>query len=374
MLIERPHLRSLVQDISLTHPPYEGLRTKDYHTDSLQGFIKELQVPFQDTWLRDIEDPTVDSLVAMLLVLCPNLSSLTADHRYVKEPRIFGMLVRHIVQPQAENPQSLLRNLRSLSLTPRLDQFPEDEPNTDAMLPLFYISTLRHINFTVESPPQFTWPLSSPPNLENLTSMQLSRLREVQLGEVLACTKNLQSLTWNWVFDGGEEEVWMVNNGIFDLDRLGLALEHVRDSLVDLKLTADEANFFSMYAEIEVQGSLKALARFPKLRSLHALYHFLLNQSPEHYTDELHSILPQSLHHLTMSDKFSYGYGWEQQAQVDVIRKWWNDHLDSTPELRSLTMYATHNVYLWALPGQELVELGKKHGIDVKIDEVKRDE
>ncbi|CEJ95001.1 hypothetical protein VHEMI10505 [[Torrubiella] hemipterigena] len=369
ILIKRPHLGLLVQDITLTHGSKASMfRRPNYNTKALQHFIKELRLPFQDTWLRDVENQTTDSIVAMLLVLCPNLSSLAADHLYIDEPRIFGMLVRHLVQPQTDNPKSLLRNLRSLALTPHLDQFPEDEPNTDAMLPLFYISTLRHIKFTVDSPPQFTWPLSSPPTLENLTSMHLSRLREVQLGEVLACTKNLQSLTWNWVFDGGEEHVWMVNNGIFDLDRLGLALEHVRDSLVDLKLTADEANFFSSYADIEIQGSLKALARFPKLRSLHALYHFLLNQSPERYTDELHSILPQSLHHLTMSDEFSYGEGWEEQAQSDVIQKWWSHHLDCTPELRSLTIHATDKTYKWIIPGYALFQLGSQHGIDVQID------
>ncbi|CAI6098826.1 unnamed protein product [Clonostachys chloroleuca] len=67
------------------------------------------------------------------------------------------------------------------------------------MLSLFYVLTVTHIVATTSCPKTFSWPRAEP-NPDHLVSLDIRWPIEQFLAKILTRTRNLKSLSWNWIY------------------------------------------------------------------------------------------------------------------------------------------------------------------------------
>lgn len=66
-------------------------------------------------------------------------------------------------------------------------------------LSLFYVLTVTHIVATTSCPKTFSWPRAEP-NPDHLVSLDIRWPIEQFLAKILTRTRNLKSLSWNWIY------------------------------------------------------------------------------------------------------------------------------------------------------------------------------
>ncbi|KAL2693476.1 hypothetical protein Neosp_000036 [[Neocosmospora] mangrovei] len=99
--------------------------------------------------------------------------------------------------------------LKHVEFAPRVDteNFPDPE-NTLEALSLFYLPNIEHLRVCIDNPIEFSWPCLTPPNPLMLTSLELDRIREVRLEQLLSALKNLRKLKYNWFFQADMDPKW----------------------------------------------------------------------------------------------------------------------------------------------------------------------
>jgi hypothetical protein len=112
--------------------------------------------------------------------------------------------------------------------------------NTADILSFFYLPNLQHMSASIENPDKWSWPAphAHAPTLSKLKSLDLRKIREGYLGEILAVTKNLETLCWKWYYDNDVWDDFAVTQTL-NLNQTGTALSHVQKTLKDLTITAD---------------------------------------------------------------------------------------------------------------------------------------
>ena len=235
--------------------------------------------------------------------------------------------------------------------------------------PYFYFPALRSITVEIDNPVNFSWPAASPPDLESLVSLDLDILREGYLGQILSRTKNLQFLTWRWLYEPMRKHA--LNTSTIDLDQLGLGLSQVRHTLRSLKLRGVAKIDYQDCPFVQVKGSLKVLNHFDKLSHLEATQQFLIGFSPNDNLTELHNFLPASLQHLTISDEFDWHeeLEWRDTDQLRILHSWWENLALYTPKFESFALRLDLAEEDWSLRAREdLLALGTRYHIRIAID------
>ncbi|PWY96630.1 hypothetical protein BO94DRAFT_541430 [Aspergillus sclerotioniger CBS 115572] len=251
--------------------------------------------------------------------------------------------------------------------------------NTSDVLPFFYLPTVQRISALIENPVTCMWPAAHLP-VSNLTSLDLTIIRETYLGEVLSVTKELETLRWAWYFDIDVQDQFITP--IVNLDQLDTALSHVRGTLADLTILAECGRGFDpFHPSIKTVGSLN-MANFNKLKNLQIPLPFLVGFAHD-TTKRLQDVVPRNIEYLLITDNLRQQnmdvadrtgwplWEWDDFAITDLIRSWLEDWRAYTPHLRGITVRlecSDWDIGEWPPEMiQQFRDLGAQAGVEVEI-------
>lgn len=359
-MLSRPALASHVRQVELlgrdfklttadargfeekTRPPKVEIAPDDQKI--FQRAIKDLPLPYVSSWAEELRAGTMDALVALMLLLLPNLRSLRMERNFTIETRFLGSLFRSALCdrscasiPAFDDLQDVVfggihSQLRSLCIP---------EGNTHHLLPLFYLPAAQSLDLFIDTPPSgvLDWP-AGPPSLSNITSLALTMLREPFLEEVLAATPFLESLQWEWHYGPiYREQPW---GQTIDIGKLASALRHVRNTLESLRIKAwadyGDINDFVL-DPLEIRGTLRTLASFPKLRNLTAPWVFIVGFTQDAEI-RLEDIIPTSVESLVLECALigHEEWEWDDTDMVELFRTFFERRRADGAQLRQLEM------------------------------------
>lgn len=345
-IARRPELANFVQEINLdgddlgriSHYSGSGrpmVPVSRLALGDIVALVERLDVPFSDQWVRELRWGSLDTYVALLLALTPNLKRLRLNESFFRNSRFVGMYFRSVMceEPTQQEASSdrphPLSNLTEVSARLTYTGKPRiGSSNTSDILTVFYSRTIRHISASIDNPITFSWPGEAPPAPTNLTSLELTVLREGHLGKLLSVTKNLRKLKWEWLLTPQAKRPGVKD--IVDLAQIAADLSHVRHSLTDLAITADIDDSLGNYDMelLEFKGSFEALASFDALKSLEVPFPFLTASFTDEVTYPIQRSLPSTLRTLQITDDllqqldYDEGNHYPFRAISGGIRSW----------------------------------------------------
>lgn len=396
----RPELADFVQEINLdgddlgriSHYSGSGkpmVPVSRLTLGDIVALVERLDVPFRDQWVRELRWGSLDTYVALLLALTPNLKRLRLNENFFRNSRFVGMYIRSVMceEPtQQEASSARSQPLSNLSeVYARLTYQGKariGSSNTSDILTVFYSRTIRHISASIDNPLTFSWPGEAPPTPTNLTSLELAVLREGHLGELLSVTKNLRKLKWEWLLTPKAKRPGVKD--IIDLNQIAADLSHVRHSLTDLTITADIDDSWRNYDMelLEFRGSFAALADFDGLKDLEIPFPFLTASLTDEVTYPIQRSLPGTLRTLQITDDLLQQLDYEEgnhypfHAISGGIRSWLGDCRINMPcleKFRLLLRTADLEQEDWGSRiGTMVRDLGAREGIQAHIGKLER--
>ncbi|GES59955.1 hypothetical protein ATEIFO6365_0002028600 [Aspergillus terreus] len=393
-LLSRPqlaaHIRSLHLDgfawvVHATRFKLPKIHIPEDQLDQAVAFIRGSGVPYIDWWSQELRDGSVDALVALLLSQLQSLEYLHLSHAFTRQCALTGIVLHSTI---CEPGPYKLGNFQYLQVLSFLRRESRDEAcdttvkNTAAILPFFYLPNLRHVSASIQNPDnRWAWPAPHPPVPSKLKSLDLTDIREGCLGELLAVSKNLETLRWKWYYDSSVEDGFVTQT--VDLDQIATALCHVQGSLTDLTITADcqpgvNEDFFP---GLQTVGSLKALVNFDQIKTLQIPWAFLVGFAQDE-TKRLQDVIPRNIVFLTITDDLALQnsdyleeewplWEWEDYAILGLLKSWLREWTRWTPHLSRITLllsWIDTDTNQWSPRAREqLRELSAQVGIPLEF-------
>ncbi|KAK8139058.1 hypothetical protein PG984_002438 [Apiospora sp. TS-2023a] len=236
--------------------------------DRAVGLVTELPVPYAQEWVRGLKIGTMDSIIAFLLTRLVNLRSFVTTANFTKEMTLQGAMFRSALCGQ--NRTGHQQN--QVGWLPRFDQIQEVsadfyrlsyiwcDPNTDTLLPFFYLPAIQTLDLCLDSPPIFSWPATTAPDATTLTSLTLRHVRESALKGILSSTKQLIKLDWEFLYS--------------------------------------ESNMSTQ----QIRGSLQGLVEFPKVERFEVPLPFLAGRLIPNNRYRVSKRIPQNLRTLVLNE------------------------------------------------------------------------
>lgn len=337
------HVRSLVLK-ELKKRPWNRKRLPNLPADfsglaDAVALIQGMDVPYRDLWIRELQSGTLEAYVALLLSRLPELEEFSIDSNFVKGDQLAGLVLRSALEGNNNLPR--FQRLQEVTWSSSMDLEAKGSPaNTVDGLTLFYLPNVRRIAARIENPTAFAWPAGMP-DPSSLTSLELKVAREPLLAQILAVTRNLRSLRWQWFchYSEGSQDPYHASP-VIDLDQFMLAISQVRGTLTELVVSGgtDFGDCINLNRPgLRVEGSLRDLSEFPKLSRFEAPLPVLLGSFNLQEGSELVDILPKALRQLRISDDL---VGGSDHKIVDAVEPWLRDMRwkQITPKLRSLAL------------------------------------
>lgn len=321
----------------------------------------------------------MDALVALLLIHLPQLTTLVLETNFAKELSMIGQVILH--KCTSTGGTSVLQRLQTIKISLEADWDTRNTSinNTDAVLAMFYLPKVQHIEADIGNPPSMLkWPAAFRPDLSNLTSLDLYTIREPHLGEILMATQNLRSLSWLWDYNPD----LLHSSPVIDLDAISAALRHVQRTLTHLNISAttDEGDGVE-FRRLTFRGTMDGLRDMQRLETLQAPFVFLLGvPGPGAEERRLEDVLPSTLRHLTITQELGMwgcsvnrDLAWDDEDQYEKIASWLGcSEARSRPYLRSMRLefgiWSPLDFGLWGVEMQDrLRNLGSEVGVDAEI-------
>ncbi|KAK2811106.1 hypothetical protein FQN50_002442 [Emmonsiellopsis sp. PD_5] len=389
-ILRRPQLAGFVKSLVLNGAFFERnsnvykafcpspkLPVTEADLDWLVERIKLIDVPYGDSWIRELRAGNLDAFVALLLSQLPRLRCLQLDEIIVRESRFLNMMFRTALceRPGASHLSSFedLQDVTAVYIRFGLDtnNFGVIMKPAD-LLPLFYLPSVKHITASIHNPDIFAWPATQRPNPTQLTSLNLTLIREGHLGQVLSVTKGLKKLQWHWYYRSDLKNQYVTDK--MDFDRLAADLSHVRENLMELTITAstDMAEGYIELPPLQLKGPFIAFRHLDALKRLELPLPLLMGYSiAEPSITCLAEALPKNIEYLTTTDDmcFNPDWDWPDTDWLEVIRTWLENWRDTTPNLREFHLYLKILDFDGWGPGmrQNLRDVGAKAGVRIKI-------
>lgn len=308
--------------------------------DSAAEHIRSIGIPQAENWAKELQDGSVDALVALLVYYMPHIVSLHLGPNFTIRNFRLGEIFRCALKTDGREDSSHLPKFRSLShvvFPPRIHESYHRAVNNAAdVLPFFYLPAIETLSVSVDNPGNWPSLLTS----SHVTTLELFRLRETGLGRLLGPLTSLRKLHWHCYYQGDLDT--HSSKSFVDLDITVEALRRTEDTLEDLFIEADThpAILHGEYEPpgLDIQGSLRGLETFAFIRNLRLPWTFLLGPSPETAAERAMSMvdfLPRNLEmlHLT-SDLMDHEQDyWCDEIIVEAI----GSSLGNRRKLDSLT-------------------------------------
>lgn len=332
-ILDRPELSGYVRNLRLMghgfkenpeigEPPAFPIATPLISKGS--KIIHRTKVPFAKLWIEELQYGTVDAVVAVLLLMLPNLESLYLGPNFTVKSRLLGkMLQCALCEPLEEYQLPIFRNLRLVTFCRRAKEYCHlDISNTADVLPFFYLPKIQCLSISIDNPAEFIWPAHSPAP-SSLVSLEIYRLREARLVPLLSVLKGLQKLYWHWFYQPDLDSD--VSKDIVRLDTMAIALNQVRNTLTDLTIEAEtrpklSAGYYDP-PPLEMRASLDGMVYMGKLRRLCVPWVFLMGFSVPS-AKKLGDSLPLSLELLILTADLEENeeWEWDDDSVVSAIR------------------------------------------------------
>ncbi|RDW70513.1 uncharacterized protein DSM5745_08024 [Aspergillus mulundensis] len=190
---------------------------KNLHLDGNAHDIHAFRwkLPKLERWVQSLRDGSIDAVVALLLARLPSLRALYLGPSFTRQTALIGMVLRSAICEGTDRSLPDFRHLQDVTLLrPQSHDKACDRKvkNTADLLPFFYLHNLQRMSAAIQTPDAWTWPAAHLPTPSNLTSLDLTCIREAYLGDVLAVTENLQTLRWDCYYDAGVHVVHDADN------------------------------------------------------------------------------------------------------------------------------------------------------------------
>ena len=355
--------------------------------DEAITFIHLTGVPYKGWWCRELRDGSIDALIALLLAQLSSLRYLHLGIAFTRQCPLTGTMLRSaICEPGAYNLCNFqyLQEISFLHLEGRDEACHGMVKNTAAILPFFYLPNLRHVSASIQNPDKWAWPALHAPIASNLKSLDLTIIREGCLGEILAVTKNLETLRWKWYYDAGVEDNFITQT--VDLDQIAAELSHVQGTLTDLTITADCQPGYNdpCFPGIETVGSLRALVNFDRIKTLQIPLEFLVGFAQDRMK-RLQDFIPRNVEFLTITDDLGLQnsdyleedwplWEWKDYAILGLLESWLRERTQWTPHLSRVTLllsWIDTDTNQWAPKAREqLCSLSAQVGIPLEFVEI----
>ncbi|KAK1994044.1 hypothetical protein LX36DRAFT_660930 [Colletotrichum falcatum] len=336
------HLELLGSTFHQKHEPRISTPKIPVDSDSigpLIGAIESLRLPYESSWVDELRAGTMDAFTALLVARVPKLRRLRVEGNFSQDARFSGNLLRSALCDHDGTGLPGFKHLHTVVSKGSLSRERTfDFPNTENVLPLFYLAGLRHLEVVIDTPRSggpIQWP-AGPPILSNLTSLELWMLRETSLEQVLRATPCLKSLTWHWLYSAVHwERPWAQT---INLEMVASALGCVRDTLETLKIFGKLYMGYNSieYDPMEMRGNLLSLSTF-QLKTLQMPWPFFVGFSID-YGLQFRHVVPTSVEHLILSESFEEidESEWEEEEMHDRLLEYLGDLQPSEAHLRSL--------------------------------------
>jgi hypothetical protein len=347
------------------------------------AFIRKTGVRFSELWIEGLSQGKTDALVALLLAQLSNLRYLYLESAFVEQSAIIGMVLRSAIYEPADHRLPEFRHLQDVSFLPSLNRhYMRDKSvkNTEDVLPFFHLPSVQQMRVAIQTPVSFTRNAANLPVPSRLKALDLTAIRESYLYEVLSITKSVTNIRWEFYYDSGIDDE--VNTPIIDLDSLGAAISHIRDTLEDLTIFAmvDLGGGDQFDPAVQMKGSLHALANLDKLTRLQIPLAFLVGFTQD-TTKRVQEMIPKNVEFVTLTydlrnqnlDGISAPHlpewNWMDYAVFGLIQSWMKDWKACTPNLRGISLVLNElDIGEWcASMRDQLRNLCAQAGVELEI-------
>lgn len=354
-IIQRPELATCVKGLALDGNDFDAdMRAYRHQSpkfavteDDLRPLIEcatGFNVSYRAEWIQRLRSGTMDAFVALLLSQLSSLTSLSLGENFCRESYLVGHVLRTSLCEEGDCFHAFqhLRDVSMLYPAIGLDQRRHTTArNTADVLPTFYLPTVEKLRVFIDSSVIFEWPTVSHPTAQSLLSLDLTMIREGNLGKLLSVTPRLESLKWDWYYrqDLRDDSV----TDVINLDQIAADLALVRDTLTSLSITAgaDVSQADPAPPELYFKGPYSTFSGLNNLKLLEVPIPFLFgfSQSDPNILG-LEKVLPKNLEWLNLTDRLCYQeewqWEWEMDYLLDVISSWFGRKDKFTPYLRGI--------------------------------------
>ncbi|KAJ5628483.1 hypothetical protein N7490_010711 [Penicillium lividum] len=386
----RPQLAAYIKHIHLEGTVFRQLPpqipTSSAEMENPIKFIRTTRLRHSDLWIEGLVQGTMDASVALLLAQLSNLRCLYLGSAFTQQSAIIGMVLRSAIYEPAKHRLPDFQHLQDVTVLTRTicQNFRRERgfDNTKDILPFFYLPSVQRMSVAIHTPDLLTRSTAQLPVLSRLKSLDLTDCRESYLGEVLSVTKNVETFRWKFYWDSGIHD--HINTPIVDLDSLGDAISHIRDTLKDLTIWAniEIGGCDQFFSAIKLEGSLHALVNLDKLQRLQVPLGFLVGFT-QNTTKRLQDVLPRNIEFLTLTyDLWYHGeigsepwprWEWEDHTVLGLLQSWLKDWKTCTPNIRGISVILDVEVVddeRCPSMRHQLMKLGAQCGIQLEIDVV----
>lgn len=349
-LLRRPQLGTYVRSMNfkaayswpVDERPADAVRMTKADLNELVLHIRSIDVPWARNWISELRSDRIHASIALLLTLLPNLRYLRLGQNLQRHvTHLIDLTFRSAVLREGtqNNRLSIFQNLKEVVFDYFGDATDVCSPYDGeriTRLPSFYLPAVDRIEICISNSDFSVWPGGFAPSPTKIRFLDLTGLKEGQLGQILSITPTLQKLRWKrWCLHGRPE------GEVVDLDQIATDLSHVKDTLIDLTIP-DPCYPGSYFSErpTRLEGSFATFRCLCALKNLDVPLPFLIGFCPsEENMQPLSELLPRSIEWLTLEDEDLYrsrlGF---QQLLIEWIRLWLLDWKVCTPCLRGVRL------------------------------------
>ncbi|CAH0023884.1 unnamed protein product [Clonostachys rhizophaga] len=337
-LLRRPELLALVQ--------------------SYIPIIEDLRLPFTDLWVQKLRAAHVDAFAALLIAQAYNIRRLIIVDSFLRSSDFLAKLLRHGALGQPPK----WRRLEQLAFFgPYVDQ------RSEVAQASFCLSTVTELAVSFGDLQVLHWPACEP-RLDHLTSLDVDSNCATLMAGVLARTRCLKSLSWEWEYYPEAATV--------DFDEIIAALSHVKATLESLRLRMEFPHHWRLYDEpnLIASGSLRPLLDFDGITKLDVPLMALTGFGAE--ATSLVSSLPRNVEELSLSTGMVYqdvkwlrdkNLLWPDAGILNMIEESFRHYRTSLPRLRCIKINDTTNSCRSGEMETILEESSPVDGIDIEI-------
>lgn len=256
-LLDNQELRYLVKSLDLSgqgpsdeHPHYKKptpLIPMTLDIDKASALIRDTRFPHAEAWETALREGNLDAVLALLVILLPELVRLSAIHNFARDSRILSQTVLHAAQSTTHEGRTDgdfrpdVSKLYDVTICQRrvgeaIHRTPRPFKNTPDILGWFYLPSVQRLRLSIDNPFEFTWPSPLPPRPQHLRILFLDQIREYRALPILAACRGLKELNWNLRHEAGPDRDVLPDPPIVDLGKVTAALVPLQDSLEVLTL------------------------------------------------------------------------------------------------------------------------------------------
>uniref|UniRef100_A0A8H7NED1 Uncharacterized protein n=1 Tax=Bionectria ochroleuca TaxID=29856 RepID=A0A8H7NED1_BIOOC len=166
-------------------------------SDAAIARIKQSNVPAHKNWASALTQGSLDAELALLIVMTPNLISLSLEKTCTHQVSYFLATVEAVLLLQKECPSWMPSfNTLEVWLPQSLSYICSEEAALSSGLKLLYVPNITALSVKIGVKDLFGWPRQPAPNPTSLKTLKLWSHEAPDFSHLLLSTPNLKKLEW----------------------------------------------------------------------------------------------------------------------------------------------------------------------------------